>query len=427
MRKNFLFFLGAAAGACLTLLVTTPQGALSIAAAGLRPVSTPIRSSICSARYSSGSGPDYVEKPDDTKLIEGAINGMVTSLDPHSRYMNEKAWGAMRETTSGEFGGLGMEVTMEDGLLKVVAPMDGTPAARAGILSGDMITHIDDTAVKGLTLEQAVIRMKGPIGSKTRLKITRKGTERPVEVSVAREVIRTRPVRYRAEGGDIGYIKITTFNEQTTEGLKKAIADISKQNSAGETGRLRCRPAQQPRRLARSGGLGFQRVPGARRGGVDARTNSRGDAAFRRAERRSDQGQTAGGPDQRRIGVGVGDRGRCVARSQTRYLIGSRSFGKGSVQTIIPLGAGKGALALTTARYFTPSGQSIQAKGIAPDIEVLQEVPMNGNPAPRPRARPRSVVTCRPTAPSSPARISYVPSSEKDDKALVRPTICCGA
>ena len=154
---------------------------------------------------------DYVEKPDDAKLIEGAINGMISSLDPHSRYMNEKAWSDMQETTHGEFGGLGIEVTMEDGLVKVVAPMDDTPAAKAGIMSGDLITQIDDDAVQGLTLEQAVNKMKGPVNTKTRLKIVRKGADQPIDVSIVREIIRVRPVRYRTDGGDIGYIRISSL------------------------------------------------------------------------------------------------------------------------------------------------------------------------------------------------------------------------
>ena len=172
---------------------------------------------------------DYVEKPDDAKLIEGAINGMITSLDPHSRYMNDSAWREMQETTQGEFGGLGIEVTMEDGLIKVVAPMDGTPAAKAGILSGDLVTQIDDEAVQGLTLEQAVNKMKGPVNTKTRLTIIRKGADAPIDVTIVREIIRVRPVSYHTDGGNIGYIRISSFNEQTADELKKAIGDISKQ------------------------------------------------------------------------------------------------------------------------------------------------------------------------------------------------------
>src|SRR5436305_7059708 len=228
MRRISNLLLGVAIGSGLTVLAIQPPSALVAAARAAASTDTYSQLNLFGdvfERIKAG----YVEKPDDAKLVEGAINGMITSLDPHSRYMNEKAWREMRETTSGEFGGLGIEVTMEDGLVKVVAPMDETPAAKAGIMSGDLIAAIDDAAVQGLTLEQAVAKMKGPINTRTRLKILRKGAEQPVEVSIMREIIRVRPVRYRAEGGDIGYIRITTFNEQTTEGLRKAIRDISNQ------------------------------------------------------------------------------------------------------------------------------------------------------------------------------------------------------
>jgi carboxyl-terminal processing protease len=229
MRKNSVFFLGAVAGTCLTLLVSGPRGELLIAAAKAAASADTYSQLNLLGDVFERVRTDYVEKPDDSKLVEAAISGMVTSLDPHSRYMNDKAWREMQETTHGEFGGLGIEVTMEDGVIKVVAPMDDTPAAKAGIMSGDLITHINDEAVQGLTLEQAVNKMKGPVNTTTRLKIFRNGTEQPIDVSITREVIQVRPVRYHTDGGDIGYIRITTFNEQTTEGLRKAIADISKQ------------------------------------------------------------------------------------------------------------------------------------------------------------------------------------------------------
>jgi carboxyl-terminal processing protease len=197
MRKNFLFLLGSLTGACLTLLVTGPEGehliAKARAAAGA--VDTYSQLNLFGEVFERVRG-DYVEKPDDTNLIEGAINGMVTSLDPHSRYMNDKAWREMQETTSGEFGGLGIEVTMEDGLVKVVAPIDDTPAAKAGIMSGDLITQIDDDAVQGLSLEQAVNKMKGAVNTKTKLKILRKGKDAPIDVTLNREIIRVRPVRF---------------------------------------------------------------------------------------------------------------------------------------------------------------------------------------------------------------------------------------
>src|ERR1039458_8795075 len=229
MRKNSVFFLGAAAGVCLTLLFTGPQGAQLVAAAKAMAGADTYSHLDLFGEVFERVRTDYVEKPDDAKLVEGAIDGMIAALDPHSRYMNEQAWREMQETTHGEFGGLGIEVTMEDGLIKVVSPIDDTPAAKAGILSGDLIAYIEDEAVQGLTLEQAVNRMKGPINTKTRLKIIRKGMDQPIDVSLVREVIRVRPVTFHTDGGDIGYIRISSFNEQTTEGLKKALGDISKQ------------------------------------------------------------------------------------------------------------------------------------------------------------------------------------------------------
>ena len=264
---------------------------------------------------------------------------------------------------------------MEDGLVKVVAPMDDTPAAKAGIMSGDLITHIDDEAVQGLTLEQAVNKMKGPVNTKTRLKIVRKGTDAPIEVSIMREIIQVRPVRFHTEGGDIGYIRITTFNEQTTDGLQQGDRRNLEADPAGQAGRLRRRPAQQSGRAARSGGLGVEHVHGARRGGLDPRPYAEETQRF--TARGGDL--TKGKPLVVLINGGSASASEIVAGAlhdhKRATLIGTRSFGKGSVQTIIPLGAGNGALALTTARYFTPSGRSIQAQGITPDIEVLQDVP----------------------------------------------------
>src|SRR3954452_19466641 len=205
MRKNVQFFLGAAAGASLTLLVAAPQGALSGAVSKAAAAADTYSQLNLFGEVFERVRASYVEKPDDTKLVEGAINGMVTSLDPHSRYMNDKAWRDMQETTSGEFGGLGIEVTMQDGFVKVIAPIDDTPAAKAGIMSGDLITSIDGTAIQGLTLEQAVLRMKGPVNKPTRLKILRKGLAQPIEISITREIIRAHPVRYHTEGEDIGY------------------------------------------------------------------------------------------------------------------------------------------------------------------------------------------------------------------------------
>src|SRR6202790_797499 len=420
MRKNALFFLVAASGICLTLLVTAPQGGQWVAA----------------ARAPAGAGADtyaqlnlfgevfervkadYVEKADDSKLIEGAINGMVTSLDPHSRYMNDKAWRDMQETTQGEFGGLGIEVTMEDGLIKVVAPMDDTPAKKAGILSNDLISEIDGEAVQGLSLEQAVNKMKGPVNTKTRLKVIRKGLDAPLDVSIVREIIRVRPISYHTDGGDIGYIRISSFNEQTTDGLKKAIADIAKEipsdKLAGYVVDLRNNP----------GGLLDQAVS------VSSTFLPRGEVVSTRGRTPEEtQRYTARGGDLAKgkplvvlINGGSASASEIVAGAlhdhKRATRIGTRSFGKGSVQTIIPLGTGNGALALTTARYFTPSGHSIQALGVKPDIEVLQEVPdeLKGRAELKGEASMRGHLSAE--GAEQTGSQSYVPPDEKNDKAL---------
>ena len=418
MRKNMTFLLGTVTGACLTVLVAGPQGANLIAAAkaAARP-DTYAQLNLFGDVFERIRA-SYVEKPDDGKLMEGAINGMISSLDPHSRYMNAKGWSDMQETTHGEFGGLGIEVTMEEGFVKVVTPIDDTPAARAGIMSGDVITQIDDEAIAGLTLDQAVSRMKGPADSKIRLKISRKGADAPVEVAIVREVIRVRAVRYHTDGGDIGYIRITSFNEQTTDGLRKAIASISKEipaeKLAGFVVDLRNNP----------GGLLDEAVS------VSSAFMARGEVVSTRGRTPEEtQRFTARGGDLTKgkplvvlINGGSASASEIVAGAlhdhKRATLIGTRSFGKGSVQTIIPLGQNNGALALTTARYYTPSGRSIQAQGVTPDIEVLQEVPDEL----KTRAEMKGEASMRGHLAADGAEQtgsqSYVPPSEKDDKAL---------
>ena len=417
MRKNSLFFLGAAAGACLTLLVSGPPGAQWVAVAKGAGADAYSQLNLFGEVFDRVRA-DYVEKPDDTKLMEGAINGMVTALDPHSRYMNEAAWRDMQETTHGEFGGLGLEVTMEDGLVKVVAPIDDTPAAKAGIMSGDLITRIDDEAVQGLTLEQAVNKMKGPVDTKTRLKIIRSGAELPNEISLVREIIRVRPVRYHAEGGDIGYIRISSFNEQTTDGLRKAIGDISKQIPPEKLAGYVVDLCNNP------GGLLDQAVS------VSSTFMARGEVVSTRGRTPEEtQRFTARGGDLTKgkplvvlINGGSASASEIVAGAlhdhKRATLIGTRSFGKGSVQTIIPLGTGNGALALTTARYFTPSGHSIQALGVTPDIEVLQDVPaeLKGRAELKGEASMRGHLSAE--GAEQTGSQSYVPPAEKDDKAL---------
>jgi carboxyl-terminal processing protease len=418
MRRNFAFLLGTVTGACLTLVVTGPQGTSLVAAAKAAARSDAYTQLNLFGNVFERIKTSYVEKPDDSKLMEGAINGMISALDPHSRYMNEKGWSDMQETTHGEFGGLGIEVTMEDGLVKVVTPIDDTPAAKAGMLSGDVITQIDDETIQGMTLEQAVSRMKGPANSKIRLKVARKGAAAPIDVAIVREIIRVRPVRYRTDSGDIGYIRITRFNEQTTDGLKKAIASIAKEipadKLAGYVVDLRNNP----------GGLLDQAVS------VSSAFMSRGEVVSTRGRTAEEtQRFTARGGDITKgkplvvlINGGSASASEIVAgalRDHKRAtLIGTRTFGKGSVQTIIPLGSGNGALALTTARYFTPSGRSIQAQGIAPDLEVLQDVPDEL----KNRAELKGEASMRGHLAADGAEQAgsqaWVPPNEKDDKAL---------
>lgn len=419
MRRNITFLLGTVTGMCLTVLVTGPQGAHLVAAAkaAARSDSTYSQLNLFGDVFERVRG-SYVEKPDDSKLMEGAINGMISSLDPHSRYMNAKGWSDMQETTHGEFGGLGIEVTMEDGLVKVVAPIDDTPAAKAGIMSGDVITQIDDDSIQGMSLDQAVGKMKGAPDSKIRLKIVRKGADAPVDVAIVREIIRVRPVRFRTEGGDIGYVRITSFNEQTTDGLRKAIAEISKaipsDKLAGYIVDLRNNP----------GGLLDQAVSVSSafmgRGEVVSTRGRTPEETQRFVARGGDL--TKGKPLVVLINGGSASASEIVAGAlhdhKRATIIGTRSFGKGSVQTIIPLGRNNGALALTTARYYTPSGKSIQAQGVTPDIEVLQDVPDEL----KTRSELKGEASMRGHLAADGAEQtgsqSYVPPSEKDDKAL---------
>src|ERR1700752_776972 len=228
MRKTSLVLLGAVAGTALTLLISQPRMVAFGAAAKAAAADTYRQLNLFGDVFERVRS-DYVEKPDDGKLVESAINGMLQGLDPHSSYMDPKSFKDMQVQTRGEFGGLGIEVTMEEGVIKVVAPIDETPAAKAGIRAGDLITYLDDEAVQGLTLNQAVDKMRGPVNTKIKLKIVRKGQDKPIEVTLTRDNIRVRAVRAKVEGGDIAYIRITTFNEQTTEGLKREVASLSNQ------------------------------------------------------------------------------------------------------------------------------------------------------------------------------------------------------
>jgi carboxyl-terminal processing protease len=355
---------------------------------------------------------------EDVHIVEVAINGALASLDPHSSYINPHAYRDMLIQTHGVFGGVGLQLTMADGLIKVVSPIDDTPGAKAGILANDVIVSIDDAAVHGLTLNQVVEKMRGPVNSRVRLKIVRQKQENALEITITRDIIRVRAVRSRVEGGDVGYIRITTFSEQTNEGLMQAIDDITKQvaidNLKGYVLDLR----------NNAGGLLNQVV-------------SVSDALLERGEIVSTRGRNP--EDAQRFNAKPGDLSRgkriivlinggtasgseilagALQDNKRATIVGTRSFGSGSIQTIFPLGADGGPLRLTTARYFTPSGTSIQAKGITPDIEVLQDEPDDV----KKKTSPAGEATLARHLPGKGveqiASQSYIPPAPKDDKAL---------
>jgi carboxyl-terminal processing protease len=319
--------------------------------------------------------------------------------------------------TRGEFGGLGIEVTMEEGLIKVVAPIDETPAAKAGIMSNDMITHLDDQPVQGLTLDQAVEKIRGRVNTKIKLKIIRKGQDKPVEVSVMRDIIRVHSVRWRLEGDDVGFIRVTQFNEQTTDGLKKAIRDLTTRSGDKLKGfviDLRNNP----------GGLLDQAISVSdaflEKGDIVSTRGRHAEETQRFNARPGDL--TKNKPLIVLINGGSASASEIVAGALQDHrratVIGTRSFGKGSVQAIIPLGSGNGALRLTTARYFTPSGRSIQAKGISPDIEVLQDVPDELKERTNTGGEASLRGHLKAEGDEQTSSQSYIPPDPKDDKAL---------
>jgi carboxyl-terminal processing protease len=313
---------------------------------------------------------DYVEEVDDEKLIEAAINGMLSSLDPHSSYLNPKSYDGMKVQTRGKFGGLGIEVTMENGLVKVVAPIDDTPAAKAGILAGDFITHLDDEPVLGLTLAEAVEKMRGLVDTDLKLTIRRAGEKEPLDITLTRAIITVQSVRGRLEGDDIFYVRISSFTEQTDAGLRKTINRL-KEETDGDFKGLILDLRNNP------GGLLDQAIAVSddflEKGEIVSTRGRKSDDAQRYNAKPDDivDGKpivvliNGGSASASEIVAGaLQDHGRAV-------ILGTKSFGKGSVQTIVPL-QGNGAMRMTTARYYTPSGTSIQAKGIVPDIEVEQ-------------------------------------------------------
>jgi carboxyl-terminal processing protease len=418
MRKTTsLILLGAAAGAAMALLATQPSMILAGASAKAAAADTYRQLNLFGDVFERVRA-DYVEKPSDSKLIETAINGMLAGLDPHSSYMDAKSFRDMQVQTRGEFGGLGIEVTMEDGLIKVVAPIDDTPAAKAGVRANDIITQLDGEQVQGLTLNQAVEKMRGPVNTKIKLTIRRKGVDKPLELSITRDIIRVRSVRSHVEDEDVGYIRLTQFNEQTTEGLKKAIADIKAKVSDNKLKGYILDLRNNP------GGLLDQAISVSdaflQKGEIVSTRGRNAEETQRFNARAGDL--TGGKPVIVLVNGGSASASEIVAGALQDHkratVVGTRSFGKGSVQTIIPLGSGNGALRLTTARYFTPSGRSIQAKGITPDIQVLQDVPEDLKAKTDTKGEASLRGHLKASGKEQTGSQSYIPPDPKNDKAL---------
>jgi carboxyl-terminal processing protease len=425
MQKLKLIAMGALAGAAIVLLAETP---------GLAPLISGAQASGAQASSSANAAAtyrqlelfgkvydivrhDYVDKPDDKKLIESAINGMVSGLDPHSNYMNAKNFQDMQAETSGQFGGLGMQVTMKDGLVKVVAPLDGTPATKADIRAGDVISKVDGQPVTGLGLQEVVNKLRGPVGSSVTVQITRQNEAQPLDKTLTREIIKVRPVHERVEGDDVGYIQLTEFNNLAGDEVKKAVQDISSRvppdRLKGYILDLRNNP----------GGLLDQSVAVSSvfldRTEEVVSTRGRHPQDDERYDSKSSD-LTHGKPLIVLINGGTASAAEIVSGALQDHkratIVGTQSFGKGSVQTIAPLGQGNGALRLTTARYYTPSGRSIQAEGITPDILVSEQVPKDLQDSSISEATLPGHLKA--TGPEEKGSQTYVPADPKDDKAL---------
>jgi carboxyl-terminal processing protease len=420
MPKLIHLSLGAITGATLALLATTPGLVPLMSGAVASPnASQTYRELELFGKVFDVVRRDYVEKPDDKKLIEGAINGMVSGLDPHSNYMDAKSYRDMQAETSGKFGGLGMQVTMENGGLKVVSPIDDTPAAKAGILAGDIITRVNDQVITGLPLNDVVTKLRGAPGSSVKLEIQRANVPQPIVKTLTREIIKVSPVRYRVEGDDVGYVRITEFNELAGDKLKDAIKHISAQVPANHLKGYILDLRNNP------GGLLDQAVAVSNaflKSGEIVSIRGRNPAEDQRFYARSGD-LTNGKPLVVLVNGGSASASEIVAgalQDQKRAtIVGTRSFGKGSVQTIIPLGPNDGALRLTTARYYTPSGRSIQAEGITPDIKVVQDVPKKLLAASEVSFSEANLPGhLKASGAEKMGSQTYVPTDAKDDKAL---------
>lgn len=413
MRKLSLLLAGALMGASAMSLVYGAPGSTANAAGS----ETYRQLAIFGDIFERVRG-QYVTPPDEKSLIENAINGMLTSLDPHSSYLNAEAAKDMRVQTKGEFGGLGIEVTMENELVKVITPIDDTPAAKAGVLAGDYISKIDGEEVRGLTLNDAVEKMRGLINTPIKLTILRQGADKPIELSIMRDVIKVKAVKFRVDN-DVGYMKITSFTEKTFDDLQNAIAEIKKQipedKLKGYVLDLRLNP----------GGLLDQAVSVSDtfldRGEIVS-TRGRDPKDITRFDARPGD-DIDGKPLVVLINGGSASASEIVAGAlqdlRRATVVGTQSFGKGSVQTIIPL-AENGALRLTTALYYTPSGKSIQGKGITPDIKVDQPLPadLQGRDVTRGESELKGHIKGVEESDKGSGSAAYVPPEPKDDLQL---------
>jgi carboxyl-terminal processing protease len=413
IRKLSLLFAGALMGASAVSLVYGTNGTAANAAGTETYRQLAIFGDIFERVRAQ-----YVTPPDEKELVESAINGMLSSLDPHSSYLNAEAAQDMRVQTKGEFGGLGIEVTMENELVKVVAPIDDTPAARAGILAGDLIEKIDGEEVRGMKLNDAVDKMRGLVNTPIELTVLREGQSKPLTFTIVRDIIKVKAVKHRVEE-DVGYLKITSFTEKTTDDLRAAIEDIRKQvpddQLKGYVLDLRLNP----------GGLLDQAV------NVSDAFLDRGEIVSTRGREASNIQRYAsragdlidGKPVIVLINGGSASASEIVAGALQDHrratVVGTKSFGKGSVQTIIPLGE-SGALRLTTALYYTPSGQSIQGKGITPDIMVEQPLPeeLQDTIVPRGESELRGHIRGAEESEEGSGSIAYVPQDPAEDMQL---------
>lgn len=413
MRKATLFLAGVAAGAIVvgSLGDLRPSGSANAA-----PQDTYRRLTLFGDVFDKIRA-DYVESPDEQKLIENAINGMLSSLDPHSAFLDTKQNEDMQRTTRGVFGGLGIEVMMEDGLVKVMSPFDDSPAAQAGMMANDLITHINGEQVQGMSLNQAVDKMRGEIDTKVKLKILRDKTK-TLEVELTRKLIRPPVAKVRVEGDEVGYIRLSQFNEQSFEAVRKGVEETTKQVGADKIKGFVIDLRNNP------GGLLEQAIQisdGFLERGEIVSTRGRTPEQTQRFSARPGD-VTKGKPVVVLINGGSASASEIVAGALQDHkrakIIGTRSFGKASVQSIFQM-RGNVALKLTTQLYFTPSGKSIQGKGIDPDILVLQDIPdeLKGKDETKGESALKGHIKTNEDEKSGSS--AYIPPDPKNDKQLI--------